>query len=123
MLKEITGVRGSTSIDILLAELGLKSLQHVWLLRAAKFWNNLAGKPNGTFYKVIALDYCKDAAVASRRNWAWSMFKVIRAAGYELAIRINAMDSIEIPALRQHLALQQDAVWDGLDLCLGACPS
>ena len=28
MLKEITGVRGSTSTDILLAELGLKSLQH-----------------------------------------------------------------------------------------------
>ena len=31
---------GSTSTAILLAELGLKSLHHVWLLRAAKFWNN-----------------------------------------------------------------------------------
>ena len=47
-LKEITGVRGSTSTDILLAELGLKSQQHVWLLCAARFWNNLAGKPHGT---------------------------------------------------------------------------
>ena len=37
MLKEITGVKGCTSTDILLAELGLKSLRHVWLLRAAKF--------------------------------------------------------------------------------------
>ena len=50
MLKEITGVRGSTSTDILLAELGLKPLQHVWLLHAAKFWNSLAGKPAGNIY-------------------------------------------------------------------------
>ena len=54
LLKEITGVRGSTSTDILLAELGLKSPQHVWLLRAAKFWNNLAGKPHGNIYSTIA---------------------------------------------------------------------
>ena len=59
MLKEITGVRGSTSTDILLAELGLKSLHHVWLLRAAKFWNNLAGKPSGNLYRCIALDCCE----------------------------------------------------------------
>ena len=78
MLKEITGVRGSTPTDILLAELGLKSLQHVWLLRAAKFWNSLVSKPNGTFYKIIALNCCKDAVAASRHNWAWSMFKAIR---------------------------------------------
>ena len=31
MLKEVTGVRGSTLTDINLAELGLKSLQHGWL--------------------------------------------------------------------------------------------
>ena len=96
MLKEITGVRGSTSTDILLAELGLKSLQHVWLLRAAKFWNSLAGKPSGTFYKVIALDCCRDAVGSSRHNWAWSMFKAIRATGYELSIRVDDMDTIDI---------------------------
>ena len=61
MLKEITGVRGSTSTDILLAELGLKPLQHVWLLRAAKFWNSLAGKPPGNLYRCIALDSCRAA--------------------------------------------------------------
>ena len=37
ILKEIAGVRGSTSTDILLTKLGLKSLQHVWLLRAVQF--------------------------------------------------------------------------------------
>ena len=65
MLKEITGVRGSTSTDILLAELGLKSLHHVWLLRAAKFWNNLAGKLSGNLYRCIALDCCRAAVAAS----------------------------------------------------------
>ena len=68
MLKDITGVRGSTSTDILLAELGLKSPDHVWLLRAAKFWNNLAGKPSGNLYRCIALDCCRAAVAASKRN-------------------------------------------------------
>ena len=122
MLKEITGVRGSTSTDILLAELGLKSLQHVWLLRAAKFWNSLAGKSSGTFYKVIALDCCRDAVGSSRHNWAWSMFKAIRATGYELSIRVDDMDTIDITALRQHVAQQRDTIWDGLDICPRTCP-
>ena len=64
MLKEIVGVRSSSPTDILLAELGLKPLQHVWLLRADKFWNNLACKPPGSIYTTIALDCCR-AAVGS----------------------------------------------------------
>ena len=122
MLKEITGVRGSTSTHILLAELGLKSLQHVWLLQAATFWNSLAGKPSGTFYKVIALDCCRDAVGSSRHNWAWSMFKAIRATGYELSIRVDDMDTIDITALRQHVSQQRDKSWKGLDICPRTCP-
>ena len=123
MLKEITGVRGSTSTDILLAELGLKPLQHVWLLRAAKFWNNLAGKPAGNIYNLTALDCCTAAVVSSQRNWAWSMFKAIRATGYKLGIRVNGLDIIDIAALKQHLTQQQDVIWDGLDVCPRTCPS
>ena len=123
LLKEITGVRGSTSTDILLAELGLKSPQHVWLLRAAKFWNNLAGKPHGSIYGTIALDGCLAAVGSSRRNWAWSMFKAIRATGYELSIRADAMDIIDITALKQHIVRQRDSIWDGLDICPRTCPS
>ena len=66
LLKEVTGVRANTSTDILLAELGLKSLQHVWLLRAAKFWNNLADKPHGNTYRNIALDGYLAAIGSSR---------------------------------------------------------
>ncbi len=123
MLKEITGVRGSTSTDILLAELGLKSLHHVWLLRAAKFWNNLAGKPSGNLYRCIALDCCRAAVAASKRNWAWSMFKAVHATGYELSIRCDDMDVIDIPALRQHIMQQRDSVWEDLDICPRTCPS
>ena len=123
MLKEITGVRGSTSTDILLAELGLKSLHHVWLLRAAKFWNNLAGKPSGNLFRCIALDCCRAAVAASKRNWAWSMFKAVHATGYELSIRCDDMDAIDIPALQQHIMQQRDSVWEDLDICPRTCPS
>ena len=89
MLKEIVCVKSSSPTDILLAKLGLKPLQHVWLLRAAKFWNNLACKPPGSIYNTIALDCCRAAVGSSRHNWAWSMFKAIRATGYELSIRVD----------------------------------
>ena len=50
------------------------------------------------------------------------MFKAIRATGYELSIRVDAMDAIDITALRQHVAQQRDAIWDGLDICPRTCP-
>ena len=123
LTKEIVGVRSSSPTDILLAELGLKPLQHVWLSRAAKFWNNLACKPPGSICNTIALDCCRAAVGSLRHNWAWSMFKAIRATGYELSIRVDDMDIIDIPALRQHMAQQQDSVWDGLDVCPRTCPT
>jgi hypothetical protein len=123
MLKEMAGVRTSTPTDILLEELGLQPLQHTWLLRAAKFWNNLACKPMGSIYKVIALDCCSAAVASSQHNWAWSMFKAIRATGYELSIRVDDMDVINVSALRQHIAQRRDSIWDGLDVCPRTCPS
>ena len=99
ILKEITGIRGSTSTDILQADLGLKSLQHVWLLRAAKFWSNLAGRLAGTIYKDIALESCR-AAVGSSSN---NMFKSVCGTGCELSIRADDMDITDVAALRQHL--------------------
>ena len=101
MLKEIADSKGSNSTDILLLELGLKPLHHVSLLRAAKFWNNLAGKPPGNLYLCIALDCCRAAVGASKCNWAWSMFKAVHATtGYELGNRCDDMDTIDIPALQ-----------------------
>ena len=120
----------------ILAELGLKSLQHIWLLRTAKFWNKLAGKPAGTMYKLIALDYCTAAVVSSRRNRAWSIFRAICGTSYELGSRpgvnptvmiinpygsMHDVDAIDMTALnlKQHITQQRDSIWDGLDDCPG----
>ena len=51
------------------------------------------------------------------------MFTAIRPTGYELSIRLDNMDVIDIPALRQHIIQQRDSVWEGLDICPRTCPS
>ena len=80
-------------------------------------------KPAGSIYKTIALDCCTAAVASAHRNWAWCMFKAVRATGYELGIRIDDLDIIHISALKQHLTQRQDAIWDGLDVCPRTCPS
>ena len=71
ILREITGVRTSTPTAILLAELGLLALSDEWLLRAAKFWNNLAALPSDNIYKCMALDSCKSAIGPRNRRKDW----------------------------------------------------
>ena len=74
-------------------------------------------------FPVIALDCCRAAVGCSRHNWAWSMFRAIRATEYELGIRVDDMDIVDITTSRQHITQQQDSVWDGLDVCPRTCPS
>ena len=52
-----------------------------------------------------------------------SIFKAIRATGYELSIWVDAMGIIDLTALRQHIMRQRDFIWDGLDVCPRTCPS
>ena len=40
---------------------------------------------------------------SSLHDWAWSTFRAIRATQYELGIRVDDMDTIDITALRQHI--------------------
>ena len=74
-----------------------------WLLRAATFWNALAALPPGSSYKQMALN-----------AWAWAsiMSRAIRGAGYELCIRQDDIDHIDIQVLSSHLRWRRDAVWD-----------
>ena len=60
---------------------------------------------------------------SSQHNWAWSMFKAICAIGYDLSIRVDDMDVIDITAFRQHITQQRVSIWDGLDVCPRTCPS
>ena len=123
MLKEISGVRKCTPAPILLSEFGIKSLPDQWLLRAAGFWNSLASLPAGNVFRQVALDACLAAISQGHRNWAHSMFKAIRGIGYQLTIRCDDLDQIDISALSLMLAQRRDAVWDGLDICPRTCPS
>ena len=125
ILREITGVRTSTPTAILLAELGLQALSDEWLLRAAKFWNNLAALPPDNIHRCMALDSCKSAIGPRnrRKNWAGSMYRAIIDTGYQLAIRLDDMDAIDITALRHFITQRRDAVWEGLDVCPRTCPS
>ena len=125
ILREITGVRTSTPTAILLAELGLQALSDEWLLRAAKFWNNLAALPPENVHRCMALDSCKSAIGprSRRKNWAGSMYRAVIDTGYQLAIRLDDMDAIDITALRHFITQRRDAVWEGLDVCPRTCPS
>ena len=125
ILREITGVRTSTPTAILQAELGLQALSDEWLLRAAKFWNNLAALPLDNIYRCMALDSCRSAIGPRnrRKNWAGSMYRAVIDTGYQLAIRLDDMDAIDIVALRHFITQRRDAVWEGLDVCPRTCPS
>ena len=125
ILREITGVRTSTPTAILLAELGLQALSDEWLLRAGNFWNNLAALPLDNIYRCMALDSCRSAIGPRnrRKNWAGSMYRAVIDTGYQLAIRLDDMDAIDITALRHFITQRRDAVWEGLDVCPRTCPS
>ena len=70
-----------------LAELGLMCLPDQWLLCASTFWNALAALPPGSLCRQMALDACA---------WVSSMSRAIRGTGYDLCIRQDDMDHIDI---------------------------
>ena len=74
-------------------------------------------------FRHAALDACSSAISQDHRNWAHSMFKAIRGIGYQLNIRCDDLDHMDIPALSLLLRHRRDAVWDGLDICPRTCPS
>ena len=84
----------NVAVSILFAESGLMCLPDQWLLRAATFWNALAALPPGSSYKQMALDACA---------WASSMSRAIRGTGYDLCVRQDYMDHVDIQVLSYHL--------------------
>ena len=123
ILRELSGVRGSVSNAILLTELESRALPDLWMIRAAKFWNSLAALPPCHLYKRIAMHACHSAVTSSVRNWAWSMFRKVRDLGYDMNIRIDAMDILDVSRIQQLIDRQHQAVWQDLDYCPRTCPS
>ena len=89
------------------------------------FWNNLTALPPDNIHRCMALDSCKSAIGPRnrRKNWAGSMYRAIIDTAYQLAIRLDDMDAIDITALRHFITQRRDAVWEGLDVCPRTCPS
>ena len=77
------------------------------------------------YMRCMALDSCKSAIGPRNRgkNWAGSMYRAVIDTGYQLAIRLDDMDAIDITALRHFITQRHDAVWEGLNLCPRTCPS
>ena len=123
ILRELSGVRGTVSTAILLTELDCMSLPDMWLVRAVKFWNSLANLPPSHLYRRIALFACHAAVTSSVRNWAWYMFKSIRDLGYDMTIRIDSMDTLDLSRVLQLLHRRSEVVWHALDYCPRTCPS
>ena len=84
-----------------------------------------AALPPDNIHRCMALDSCKSAIGPRnrRKNWAGSMYRAIIDTGYQLAIRLDDMDAIDITALRHFITQRRDAVWEGLDVCPRTCPS
>ena len=54
------------------------------------------------------------------------MYRAIIDTGYQLAVRLDDMDTIDITALchdHHDITQHRDAVWEGLDPCPRTCPS
>ena len=51
------------------------------------------------------------------------MSRTIRGTGYDLFIRQDDMDHIDIQVLFSHLGQRREAVWDDLDICPRTCPT
>ena len=63
------------------------------------------------------MDYCTAAIAHNQKDWASPNFKAIEATGYDVQIRLDDMDAIDIPALSLLLVKRRDFVWHGLDFC------
>ena len=62
----------------------------------------------------MALDACV---------WASSVTGEIRGTGYDLCIRQDDMDHIDVQVLFSHLRQRRGAVWDNLDICPWTSPT
>jgi hypothetical protein len=108
MLKLIAGVLTSACTDVLLKELGVRSVEQLQWKRTVRFWNNLASLPRtGVHYEVTVQNCTRDVAVGFR-NWAFGVISSWRQIGYPFTIPCDRLDLVDWPAVRICLARRED---------------
>lgn len=122
-LRQITGVRATTSTAILFRELGVSPLRHMWLKQGFTFWNNVAALPRDHPCHQMALDSCYDATKGTVNNWATAVTRHLRDIGYQFVSSSDRMSPVDMDRVRFLLGMQSSKTWEGLDVCPRTCPS
>ena len=120
-LRQITGISPAIALPIIWRELDMRPFGHAWLIRAACFWNTLAGDQG--FHRLLATDAVSLALQQRARNWVRGLRPALSLVGYHMQLDFVALHSIDIGDLRCCLAAQLAQPWSGLAASPRTCPS
>jgi hypothetical protein len=125
VLAQILGVRRTIPEEIINCELDIFSLWSTWILRMARFWNNIpAMRPDSLHYKVLMHDI-KLAIVEGRETFSGTLLQQLKKLGYYIAdhVRFDRALQIDISHVKDLLDRKSDMTWDDLDISPRSCAS
>ena len=120
-IRQLAGLSQSVALPIIWRELSLQPYSHAWLVRAARFWNNLAVSQG--FHKHLALDAVRLAVQSRVRNWVHGLHRALLSVGYHMQLATGVMHEIDIGDLRSCLAAQLASAWESVAVNPRSCPS